>query len=222
MLRPHHVAIGLYQRSGAGLTRTRRLEAGVTGARTQVPSLTGAPQPDLILLNEDDTGYVIVKFDPRSLGTVLSSVGELRDPPARAVCWNAVIDMVRQAELPVSAFAAMLADGMRSEPSASVLRALHVHAEQIPNRLAGPDQAAAGKRLLAEAPGQALRSAGSERSRQRTWIGLLSWTATSAGQLDLIAALLDGGTAIAGFELDSELVHPPAARRHRPGGRRQH
>jgi aminopeptidase N len=139
---------------------------------------------------------------------VLSSVGDLRDPPARAVCWNAVIDLVRQAELPVPAFAAMLAGGMRSEPSASVLRALHAQAELILTRLAGPDQAATGKRLLAEAAGQALRSAGADGSRQRAWAELLSWTATSADQLGLIAALLDGDEVIAGLTPDSELRWP--------------
>ena len=76
-----------------------------------MPSLRGVLRPDLILLNDDDTGYVVVRFDPRSLETVLSSVGGLPDLAARAVCWNAVIDMVRQAELPVTAFAAMLAGG---------------------------------------------------------------------------------------------------------------
>ena len=83
-----------------------------------MPSLRGDGPPDLILLNADDAGYVIVRFDPRSLQTVLSSVGALPDLAARAVCWNTVIDMVRQAELPVMALAAMLARALRSEPSA--------------------------------------------------------------------------------------------------------
>jgi aminopeptidase N len=205
VLRPHHVTVGLYERSGDGLVRTRRTEVDVAGARTEVPALTGVPQPDLVLLNDDDTGYVIVRFDPRSLDTVLSSVGDLRDPAARAVCWNAVIDLVCQAKLAVPAFTAMLARGMRSEPSDSVLRALHAQAELILTRLAGPGQAAAGKRLLADVAGQALGSPGSPGSRQRAWIDLLSWTATSADQLGLINAILDGGTVIPGLVPDSEL-----------------
>jgi aminopeptidase N len=192
VLRPHHVAIGLYEHADGELARTRRLEVDVVGERTPVPGLAGTRQPDLILLNDDDTGYVIVRFDPRSLDTVLSSVGQLPDPAARAVCWNSVIDMVWQAELPVSAFAAMLADGMRSEPSDSMLHALHGQAEQILTRLSSPE----GKRLLAEAAVQALRSAD---GRQRTWVELLSWTASTADQLDLISALMDD------LALDTEL-----------------
>jgi len=144
VLRPHHVAIGLYERADGELVRTRRLEVDVVGERTPVPELAGTRQPDLILLNDDDTGYVIVRLDPRSLDTALSSVGALPDPAARAVCWSSVIDMVWQAELPVSAFAAMLAEDMRSEPSDSMLAALHGQAEQILTRLLSPE----GKRLI--------------------------------------------------------------------------
>ena len=78
-LRPHRIAVGLYQRSAGGLARTRRMEVDVAGAWTDAPELAGVAQPDLILLNDDDTGYVIVRFDPRSLRTVTESIGELTD-----------------------------------------------------------------------------------------------------------------------------------------------
>jgi len=148
VLRPHRVAVGLYRRSGDALERVARVDVDVTGARTAVPSLLGALQPDLILLNDDDTGYVIVRFDPRSLETVLSSVGGLPDLSARAVCWNAIIDMVRQAELPVTAFAAMLAEAMRSQPSRPALSALRDQAEWLIARFATPDQATEARTQL--------------------------------------------------------------------------
>ena len=148
VLRPHRVAVGLYQRSGDSLERVGRVDVDVTGERTAVPSLRGVVRPDLILLNDDDTGYVVVRFDPRSLRTALSSVGRLPDLAARAVCWNAIIDMVRQAELPVTAFAAMLAGATRSEPSRPVLSALRDQAEWLIARFATPDQATQARTLL--------------------------------------------------------------------------
>ena len=111
------------------MARIGGLAVDVTGARTQVPELAGAHQPDLILLNDDNAGYVLVRFDPRSLRTVLQAVGELPSTPARAVCWNTVIDMTRQGELPVPAFAAMLARGMATEPSVPVLHAVRTDQE---------------------------------------------------------------------------------------------
>src|SRR5262249_31383676 len=100
-LRPHHIAIGLYNRvpaAGGGaraddngaLVRTHRVEADVTGARTAVPQLAGLAQPDLILLNDDDLTYAIVRFDDRSLATLTESIGEFTDSLARTVCWSAV------------------------------------------------------------------------------------------------------------------------------------
>jgi aminopeptidase N len=111
-LRPHHIAIGLYHRSQGALTRAHRVEADVTGQRTEVPDLVGLPQPDLILLNDDDLGYAIVRFDPRSLATLTEAIGEFTDSLARAVCWAAVIDMVQEAELSLPAFVRLLAGGM--------------------------------------------------------------------------------------------------------------
>jgi aminopeptidase N len=148
VLRPHHVTVGLYRRSGDSLARVGRVDADVAGARTPVPSLRGVDRPDLILLNDDDTGYVIVRFDPRSLETALSSVGALPDLAARAVCWNTVIDMVREAELPVTAFAAMLPRAMRSEPSLPVVNALQDQAEWLIARFSTPKQAAESRSLL--------------------------------------------------------------------------
>ena len=204
-LRPHRIAIGLYQRSGGTLTRTHRVKADVTGARTAVPELAGVLQPDLVLLNDDDMGYVIVRFDPRSLRTVTESIGELTDSPARAVCWNTVIDMVRQAELPVPVLMAMLAAGMPREPSLSVLQALLTQAGQILTQLADPQRATEGKLKLADVAGQMLHLAAPASDHQLAWAQLLSWTATSADQLDLAARLLDGSTAVPGLAVNAEL-----------------
>jgi aminopeptidase N len=149
VLRPHRVRVGLYERSGDALTPVGGADVDVAGARTVVPSLLGTARPDLILLNDDDAGYLIVRFDPGSLATVLSSVGGLPDLPARAVCWNTVIDMVRQTELPVSAFAAMLARATRSESEKlPVLSALWQQADWLITRFASPGQAAEARSLL--------------------------------------------------------------------------
>ena len=52
---------------------------------------------------------------------------------------------------------------------------------------------------------QMLRSARPASDHQLTWIQLFSWTATSADQLDLIAGLLDGSTAVPGLSVNTEL-----------------
>ena len=116
-LRPHHIAIGFYNMTADGaLVRTHRLEVDVAGPRTEVPSLVGREQPDLILLNDDDLGYAIVRFDDRSLATLTESIGAFRDSLARTVTWSAVLDMVQRAELSVPAFIRILLSRIKVQP----------------------------------------------------------------------------------------------------------
>ncbi|HTZ22769.1 MAG TPA: aminopeptidase N [Streptosporangiaceae bacterium] len=204
-LRPHHIAIGLYSRGGGALTRTGRVEVDVAGARTPVPELTGAAQPDLILLNDDDLGYALVRFDPRSLATLTGAIGEFTDSLARAVCWSAAIDMVQEAELSLPAFVRLLAAGMGSEPSVSVLQSLHMLTARLLRSMADPAWVSEGKQQLATAAVALLRSAEPGSDHQLAWAQLLAWTAATPDQLDLLAGLLDGSAEVPGLAVDAEL-----------------
>jgi aminopeptidase N len=204
-LRPHHIAIGLYSRVGDLLTRTRRVHADVTGALTPVPQLAGVSQPDLIVLNDDDTGYAAIRFDPRSMRTLTDSIGRIADPLARTVCWNAAIDMTYQAELPVSAFMRMLAGGMGDEPLVPVLQVMHQVARQVMTLIADPARVPEGKAGLAAAASRLLHEAEPGSDHQLAWAQLLCWTATGSGQLDELAGLLDGSVAVRGLTIDAEL-----------------
>jgi len=204
-LRPHHIAIGLYQRSGGVLARTSRVEVEVTGPRTPVPELTGLAQPDLVLLNDGDLGYVLVRFDPRSLVTVTGAIGEFTDSLARAVCWTAAVDMVQHAEMSLPAFVTMLAGGMASEPSVSVLQILHMVAAQLLRQAADPAWVPEGQRQLAAAARRLLAAAEPGGDHQLAWAELLAWTASTPEQLDLLASLLEGRAEMPGLSVDAEL-----------------
>ncbi len=206
-LRPHHIAIGLYNRAaGEGtLVRTHRVEADLTGPRTEVPELAGVAQPDLVLLNDDDLTYAIVRFDDRSLATLIDSAAGFSDSLARAVSWSAVLDMVQRAELPVPAFVKILAGGMGAEPVVSVLQILHLTASRLMAVNADPNWLPEGKAQLATAALELLRSAEPGSDHQLAWAQLLGWTATTAGQLDFVAGLLNGTQTVAGLTVDTEL-----------------
>jgi len=204
-LRPHHIAIGLYERAGGALTRSARVEVDVAGARTAVPELVGVPQPDLILLNDDDLGYALVRFDPRSLATLTESMGEFTDSLARAVCWSAAIDMVQEAELSMPAFVRLLVGGMGQELSVSVLQTLHLLAARLFVTMADPQWVPEGKQQLATAAEPLLRSAEPGSDHQLAWAQLLARNAVTPGQLDLLAGLLDGSAEIPGLAVDTEL-----------------
>jgi aminopeptidase N len=204
-LRPHRIGIGFYDLADGRLTRTHRVDADIAGPRTPVPALAGRRQPDLILLNDGDLGYAIVRFDPRSLATLVSSVGGLDDPLARAVCWAAVIDMVTQAELALPAFVRMVAGAMESEPSLAVLQNLHQFTRQTITQFADPAWVPEGKRELAAVAERLLRTAEPGSDWQLAWAQLLGWTAVADEQLGLLERLLDGSEQLPGLAVDAEL-----------------
>jgi aminopeptidase N len=205
-LRPHHIAVGCYERSGGRLVRTYRVELDVSGPRTAVPALAGRPRPDLILLNDDDLGYALIRFDDVSLHTVAESVSDIADPLPRTICWTAVLDMVRQAELAVPAFTAVLALAIGKETSVALLQLLLGFAEDVAFRvLADPPIARAGRTELGAAAVRLLAAAEPGSDLQLTWVQLLSWTATSEEQLDLLAGLLDGTADVPGLVVDTDL-----------------
>jgi aminopeptidase N len=206
VLRPHHIAIGLYNTDDDGrLVRTRRVEADIAGPRTAVPALAGLPRPDLILLNDDDLTYAIIRFDDRSLRTLTESIGRFTDGLARTICWSAVMDMATQAELAVPAFVAVLLSGMGDEPAISVLQNVHATAERLITESADPAWVPAGKRELAAEGLRQLMAAEPGSDHQLAWAQLLGWTAAAPEQLDFVAGLLSGDVAVPGLPVDAEL-----------------
>ena len=204
-LRPHRVSLGLYSRVNGELTRTRRVEVEIAGPRAAVPELEGVSQPDLILLNDDDFGYVLVRFDPRSLATVTQSIGEIADPLARAVCWVAAIDMAQQAELSLPAFATMVPRGLKAESSVAVVQSLSGTTAQVIAELGDPERVAAIKEQLAVGALEMLDAAAAGSDHQLAFAQLLGWTATSKEQLARVAGLLDASVEVPGLVVDTEL-----------------
>src|SRR5262249_38866421 len=123
-LRSHRIAIGLYR--GSPLARVHRVELDVVGPRTDVPELVGQVRPDLVLLNDDDLTYAALRLDDRSLSTVVNRIGDVADPLARALCWAAAWDMVRNAELGGREFIRMVLNGIDHETDMSVVQPLNV------------------------------------------------------------------------------------------------
>src|SRR5450755_408627 len=204
-LRPHRIAVGLYNRKDGELARVRRVQIDIAGARTEVPQLAGVAQPDLILLNDGDLDYAIVRFDRRSMSTLTESVGELTDSLSRAVCWSAAIDMLQQAELSLPAFVRMVAGGMAPETSVSMLQILHSVTGQAMTLAGDPQWVPEGKSELAAAGVRLLNAAEPGSDHQLAWAQLLSWTATTPEQLRVLAGLLDDSVQVPGMPVDAEL-----------------
>ncbi|HWD95439.1 MAG TPA: aminopeptidase N [Acidimicrobiales bacterium] len=204
-LRPHRVSLGLYNRVDGVLSRTHRVEVSIDDARVDVAELIGAAQPDLILLNDDDFGFVIIRFDPRSLETVTRSIGDIADPLARAVCWVAAIDMAGQAEMSLSKFVATVSSGLEAEPSVAVVQSMYASTAELIAQLGDPRWVPEAKEQLASVAARLLDAAEPGSDHQLAWAQLLGWTAASNEQLDRIASLLNASAEVPGLTIDAEL-----------------
>lgn len=120
-LRPHRLAVGLYDIVGDAITLRTSIELDITGALTPVPQLAGHKVADLLLINDRDLSYAKLRFDPRSLTTLKTHLGKVSDPLTRALCWAAVWDMHRDGEISSNDFLDIAFAGIPGENDDAVV-----------------------------------------------------------------------------------------------------
>ncbi|MEU6233067.1 aminopeptidase N [Kitasatospora sp. NPDC047058] len=206
VLRPHRIAVGLYDRDADGaLVRTDRIELDVTGARTVVAGAAGRPRPALVLLNDDDLTYCKVRFDAGSLETLRAGLGDIKDDLARALAWSAVWNLTRDALMPARDYVALVLRFAGQEANIGVLQSLHLQAKGAVDLYADPDWRGEGGRLLADGALRELRAAAPGSDHQLAWARFLAQTANGSEHLGLVRGLLAGTARIDGLEVDQEL-----------------
>ncbi len=206
-LRPHRIAIGLYDLDEATgkLVRGDRVELDVDGELTAVPQLAGKRRPAVVLLNDDDLSYAKVRLDEQSLAVVTGHLGDFESSLPRALCWASAWDMTRDAELPVRDYLSLVLSGVGKESDIGVVQSLHRQVKLALDLYADP---AAREALLArwtDATLAHLRSAEPGSDHQLAWARAFAATARTPEQLDLLEALLAGTQTVEGLAVDTEL-----------------
>ena len=205
VLRAHRIAVGLYDRTAAGLVRRRRLETDIAGERTVLPELTGEPRPDLVLVNDDDLTYAKMRLDSHSLATLITSIGEFTESLPAALCWASAWDMCRDAEMAARHYVQLVMAGADHAEEISVVQTLLRQATAALRRFTDPawrpggtDEAAGTLLGLAEraAPGS---------DRQLAYVQAFASLASSRSDLALLSGLLDGTAYLDGLVMDTEL-----------------
>ncbi len=204
-LRSHRLTVGLYDRAASGLELRERVELDVVGHRTPVPELLGRLAPDLVLLNDLDWAYAKIRLDPRSLATAAAHLGELGDPLARSLCWAAVWDMLRDAELPARRYLDVVLANLAGEDEIAVVSGLLRNAETAAVVYGDPANREPARRRLAEYADARLRAAPPGSDLQLTFTRSLA----SAGRVDdhvaFLTGLLAGTETVEGLAVDTEL-----------------
>jgi aminopeptidase N len=206
-LRPHRIAVGLYELDddSGKLVRDERIELDVDGELTSVPQVVGRRRPAVILLNDDDLSYAKVRLDEQSLAVVTEHLGDFESSLPRALCWASAWDMTRDAELPARDYLSLVLSGIGKESDIGVVQSLHRQVKLAVDLYADP---AAREALLArwtDATLAHLRAAAPGSDHQLAWARAFAATARTPEQLDLLDALLDGSKTIEGLVVDTEL-----------------
>ena len=123
-IRPHRIAIALYDLISGQLVARRRTEIDITGEYTEIPEFTNEKVADLFLINDGGLGYTKIRFDARSIETLMLNLGKITDPIARTLAWVGVWDMWRDAEIATHDFARLLIEGLKTEPLISLVTGL--------------------------------------------------------------------------------------------------
>jgi aminopeptidase N len=206
-LRPHRIAVGLYEldEDTGKLVRDERVELDVDGELTAVPQLVGKRRPDVVLLNDDDLSYAKVRLDEQSLAFVTEHLGDFESSLPRALCWASAWDMTRDAELATRDYLSLVLSGIGKESDIGVVQSLQRQVKLAIELYADPATREALLTRWTDATLAHLRAAEAASDHQLAWARAFASTARTPEQLDLLDALLEGTQTIEGLAVDTEL-----------------
>ncbi|MER5882201.1 aminopeptidase N [Streptomyces sp. NPDC001941] len=205
-LRPHRIAIGLYDLQGGKLVRTERIELDVEAAElTAVPQLVGRARPAVILLNDDDLSYAKVRLDEESLRVVTRHLGDFAESLPRALCWASAWDMTRDGELAARDYLELVLGGIGKESDIGVVQSLQRQVKLAVDLYAAPEWRTTGLARWTQAAQEHLRAAEPGSDHQLAWARAFAATARTSAELDLLAGLLDGTASLDGLTVDADL-----------------
>jgi len=204
-LRTHRIGIGLYDLLGDRLVRRELVEVDVAGPRTEIAALTGKPAADVLLLNDDDLTYAKLRLDERSLATVVEHIAGFDNSLARALCWSAAWDMVRDAEMPARQFVALVCAGLPAEDDVNLVVNVLSQAQGALTYYADPAWAPSGWAALNAAAGTAVVAAEPGSGLQLAWARACTSSARSGSELATLRSWLDGADIPDGLVIGTEL-----------------
>ena len=205
-LRPHRLAIGLYDEVNGKLARVSRVELDIASERTTVEQLVGQPQSALVLINDDDLTYCKIRLDDHSLATLRArGITTLEGSLPRALCWSALWDLTRDGEFATRDYIALVLAEAEHETDIGIVQSLFRQALQALEIYADPAWAPAGYAALADVALEVLPRAKPGSDHQLAWAHALLGVAHSAEHLAVVRGLLDGPRHFDGLLVDREL-----------------
>lgn len=202
-LRIHRLAVGLYDIKGNAVVLRKSIKFDLEGKSVAIPELSGEPVADLLLVNDQDLSYAKVRLDERSVTTLKTHLGEIQDGLTRTVCWSAVWDMLRDAQLSASDFLDIAMAGLVGEDDITTVTTLGNQIYGAIENYVHPDKRDAKRALLADFMSTLMDSAKPGSDFQLQYARIFTMLADTPVQAERIRGLLDG--KLNGLEVDVDL-----------------
>jgi len=202
-LRPHRMAVGLYDLVGQNVMLRKSVELDVFGEKTMVAALAGEKVADLLLLNDQDLTYTKIRFDDRSITTLKSHLGKINDSLTRALCWSAAWDMLRDAEISATDFIDIALAGLAGESEIATVTIICAQLGSAVELYSAPTKRDSARLRVGNAVEQMLTNAAGGSDNQLQFVKAFTSFASSAEHNDLLKNLLAG--KLNGLKVDAEM-----------------
>ena len=205
VLRPHRLALGVYEKQGEKLIRTKRIEVDVVGEKTVIKELVGIKRPDLLLINDDDLTYAKIRLDSHSLNTATKEIASIESSLSRALIWGAVWDMVRDAEVGTGKYLDLVLAGIEKETDIGLVQQVLMQCRSAIDVFASRKNRKNYNIKLATGLEKLIDLAKPGSDRQLALVRTFSAVATTEEQVTKVAQILDGVQKIEGLVVDTDL-----------------
>ncbi len=202
-LRPHRMAVGLYDLKDGKVVSRKSVELDVAGASTTVEALAGEKAADLVVINDRDLSYGKLRFDERSLATLKDHLGDIQDPLTRALAWSAIWDAVRDGETPASDFVIAALKGLRGENDVAVVSTTLIQLESAVESYCADKNREKLRETLASGIEKLLDAAAPGSDHQLQYVRSFATNAYTPAQIARVREILDG--KLAGITMDADL-----------------
>jgi len=204
-IRPHRLAVGMYEFQGDELVRTHRVELDVDGAMTSVDELIGVHRGALILVNDDDLAYAKIRLDPQSLAVAIAHLSDIADPLARALVWGSVWDSTRDAETAPSDYVDLVLGNIASETESTTVRTTLLQLASTARMYIAPPRRQDTIRRIADAMLVLAESAEAGSDQQFQFLRTFATMADTPEHAGVLKQIRDGDKKIAGITVDTDL-----------------
>jgi aminopeptidase N len=202
-LRPHRMAVGLYDLVGDKIALRKSVELDVAGSKTVVSELAGEKVADLLLINDRDLSYAKVRFDDRSIATLKAHLGKIDNSLTRALCWSAAWDMLRDAEINATDFIDIALAGLTGEDDIATVTIIANQLITAVEFYSFPSKRDSARLKVGNAFEVMLANTKAGSDHQLQFARNFTSFASSAEHNDLIKELLAG--KLAGLKVDADL-----------------